>query len=74
MYAFYLTPSNHKELFEMAQSDLEYTTEQLSQELEKPVEQISRAEVIQLEQMCLKRLANLFTAVEAHHTANLQSE
>jgi len=73
VYAFFLQPSNHKELFEMAQSDLEYTTEQLSRELEKPVDQISRMEVIQLEQMSHKRLKNLFSAVEAHHAALLNA-
>lgn len=66
MYAFYLAQSNHKELFEMAQRDLEMSTEDLSAEMEKPVEEIERKLVIHHQQMSKKRLANLFNAVEAY--------
>jgi len=76
VYAFYLAPSNHKELFEMAQRDLEVTTEDLSAEIEKPVEAIERLTVLHHQQMSKKRLENLFNAVESHRAAeaDLQSQ
>lgn len=73
VYAFYLGPCNHKELFEMAQRDLEMTTEDISAELEKPVEEIERLTVLHQQQMGKKRLVNLFNAVEAHRTAEAQA-
>jgi ariadne-1 len=69
VYAFYLSPSNHKELFEMAQRDLEMSTEDLSAEMEKAVEDIDRLAVLHHQQMSKKRLDNLFNSVEAFRTA-----
>ncbi|KAG8466127.1 hypothetical protein KFE25_001883 [Diacronema lutheri] len=73
VYAFYLPADNHKELFQMAQRDLEMTTEDLSAEIEKPVEQIVRLTVLHHQQMSERRLANLFNAVEAHRVAEAQA-
>ena len=57
----------------MAQRDLEMTTEDLSAEIEKPVEQIVRLTVLHHQQMSERRLANLFNAVEAHRVAEAQA-
>lgn len=58
----------------MAQRDLEMTTEDLSAEIEKPVEEIERLTVLHHQQMSKKRLANLFNAVEAYRLAEAQAE
>ncbi len=69
VYAYYLDKSerNHKTNFEDNQSSLEKQTEDLSQLLEKPVEQIERSVVVHCFQMARKRLCNLLDLVDSKH-------
>jgi len=67
VFAFYLPQKhNFRHNFEMQQMELERQTEDLSEMLEKPVEEIERMRVVHCFQMALKRLRNLAELVETY--------
>jgi len=66
VYAFYLPQkATFRDHFEMQQMELEKQTEDLAEQLEKPVEDINRMSVVDAYQMAKKRLRHLFEIVEA---------
>ena len=69
VFAFYLPKeSNFRFHFEMQQTELERQTEELAEQLEKPVEEIERMHVVHCFNMALKRLRNLMELVEAERS------
>merc|ERR1719198_599517 len=66
VYAFYLPERhNYREHFEMQQMELEKQTEDLAEQLEKPVTEIERMKVVNSFQMAKKRLRHLFEIVDS---------
>ena len=69
VFAFYLPKeSNFRHHFEMQQTELERQTEDLAEQLEKPVEEIERMSVVHTFNMAQKRLRNLMELVDAERS------
>ena len=74
VFAFYLPKeSNFRFHFEMQQTELERQTEELAEQLEKPVEEIERMHVVHCFNMALKRLRNLMELVEAERSREVEA-
>ncbi|KAH3762865.1 ubiquitin-protein ligase [Pelomyxa schiedti] len=61
---YYLPDGTGRKLFELLQSDLEKTTEMLSEKLELPTERINRVEIKNLSDLCALRVKNMLDAVQ----------
>ena len=64
VFAYFLKPSNFKQIFEDQQDQLSIVTEELSELLEKSAAEISRHKIVNLTANAKKRLDNLLDTVE----------